>query len=400
MEQKFNKLEQLIQTEIAEQRLLSAALMIHTDQEPNYCKAFGDYTEQNIYRIYSMTKVITSIAIFKLLEENKLQLADPVSQYFPEFEALQVYNKKNQIHRAKNVLTIQHLLNMTSGLGYPNTNRTACDMGWFEFEQMLEAQLKNGTILSTSDICRMMSSIPCAFEPGTQWKYSASADLLGGIIEQASNTPLDVYLKKILFEPLGMNDTDFYIPEEKIERIAPMYTRNALGKVMLLSCTKQTTPDIEGFTLPDVSKIRTTRPMFLSGGAGLYCSIQDYHKILIMLLNQGTYEGTQILAPDTVALLATDQLSDELEQSMYTAAVAGPNLKGYSYSNLVRIMKNPPQAIQNGCVGSKGEFGWDGLPGNYCLVDPEQHMTAIFMIQIAEGADLNFRAKLRHLLYS
>ncbi len=400
MEQKLKELEQLIQTEISEQRLLSAALMIHIDHKPDYCKAFGEYTEQHIYRIYSMTKVVTSIAIFKLLEEQKLQLDDPVSKYFPEFEALQVYDAQNQIHKAENTLTIQHLLNMTSGLGYPNTNRTGCDMNWFEFEQMLKTQLKNGKRLATSDICRMMASIPCAFEPGTEWKYSASADLLGGIIEQASNTPLDVYLKQILFQPLDMKDTDFYIPQEKIDRIAPMYTRDTTGKVTALSCTTQATPDIEGFTLPDVSKIRTARPTFLSGGAGLYCSIQDYHKILLMLLHQGSYDGTQILTPETVALLTTDQLTDELKQSMYTAAVAGPNLKGYSYSNLVRIMKNPPQAIQNGCIGSKGEFGWDGLPGNYCLVDPQQHMTAIFMIQIAEGADLNFRAKLRRLLYS
>lgn len=397
----YATLENFIQGEIEEETLLGASIMIYINNENVFSKTFGTYSEDSIYRIYSMSKIITSIAILKLWEEERLQLDDPVSKYFPSFKELTTINSEGQIRKAQNILTIQDLLNMTSGLGYPVADGSPCELAWLEFEQMLTQKLQEGAVLSTSDICNMMGYIPCEFEPGTNWKYGASADLLGGIIEQISGVSFNTYLKETIFQPLEMSDTDFYIPVDKLPRLAPMYTRDSeTGKMKIIELKYPTTPDTSEFTLPDVTVVRTMEPAFLSGGAGLYCTIQDYQKILTMLLNKGTYQNQQILKASTVEFLHTDQHSDQMRNQIYQDHIAGKYQPGFSYCNLVRIMKNPTKATCAGFVGNIGEFGWDGLPGNYCLIDPKEQMTMIFMIQVAEGAITESRANLRRILYS
>lgn len=396
----YKELDQLVQNEIEEERLQGASLVLNVDGRTIFEKAYGSYSKQSIYRIYSMTKIITAIAVMKLWEQKALTPDMSVAHFYPDFQNYQVYDGNEVIVKASNTLKIQHLLNMTSGMGYPMKDKGKCHNAWYFFEKKLSERLKSGAKPSTAEICSCFSFLPGAFEPGTKWQYGASADLLGGIVEKASGMEFDNYLKKYIFEPMEIKECDFFIPESKLDRLAQMYSRDCLtGKVKPVHTRILKEADIEHFTLPDVAEIRTVKPVFLSGGAGLYCSIQDYLKILEMLLHDGDYCGERILQKETVEFFRKDQLTEDVRRSICEDKTAGINIDGYSYSNLVRIMKEPGKAYCNGCIGNIGEYGWDGLPGNYCLIDPKENMIFIFMIQIAEGPDMEFRSRLRQALY-
>lgn len=393
------KINDYLSGKVKEKRIGGAALLITQNNKEIYNRTYGSYLPQSIYRIYSMSKIITAIAAMMLAEEQKLALDAPVKNFYPGFGKWKVYQKNGMPGEAENVLTVQHLLNMTSGISYPLEGVSATGSGWIEFEREIRKKAAMGEAYSTQKICGEMCGVPASFEPGTSWQYGASADLLGGIIEKVSGYPLDVFLKNNIFEPLGMSDTDFYIPAEKLDRLAVMYTVNDKKQVKPKKTEILREQDNLFFTLPDTGKVRTVKPLFLSGGAGLYSTTADYQKILTMLLNGGKYGDVRILRADTVRFMITDQLSETLRRKIYEDKVAGCNIRGYGYSNFLRIMQEPLEAVDNGAVGNRGEFGWDGLPGNYCLVDPVDRITLLFMIQVSEGADLEVRADLRKMLY-
>lgn len=372
---------QLIQKEIDKGKLQGCAVeIIHKDQV-KVKKYFGEEKEGNIYRIFSMTKPVTAVACMILYERGILDLFEPVSNYLSGFKNCSVITEEG-ICKAKTEMTIAHLLNMTSGIVYPFGE----DRAEIEFKmimgQIME-RIKSGEQISTVDFCNAIGSCPLAFHPGEQWYYGASADILGGVIEQAAKIPFGEFLEKEIFYPLQMEDTSFYLAKEKKTRLAIMYTRDEKLNI-LRTAQKQ---EIEEMGM----SASTDKPMYESGGGGLYSTLEDYSKFAEMLLHQGTLNGVRILGRKTVEYMTQNQLSKEQEKYFDFEST-----KGYGYGNLFRVLLNKAEAASN---GSLGEFGWSGKAGTYFMVDKEEDLVLVYMQQIAQGGDLGFRRKLRQVTY-
>lgn len=392
-------IDKIIKQQIREKKLLGASIAVWHDSELIHKAEYGIDREDSIYKIFSMSKPITSTAVMILKDKYNLDFNTPVREYFPTFKELYVMQPNREIVPAQNELRIQNLLNMTSGLGYPDKNDPVGEI-WSEFESRWEQRREQGEIITTKEICSEMSEIPLAFEPGTSWKYGASADLLGGIVEVVSGKSFGDFLKEEIFEPLEMNDTAFYVPENNAERIAPMsFREETTGKVIVAGEKEIQTVDTYHFTLPSPFVNRTRKPVFESGGAGLYSTLDNYGKFLNMLYNKGVYKGRRIIQEKTYEFMVHNQLSKAMRDKLKEDMVAGFCLFGYGYSNLLRIMTDPDEAQKKGNIGVQGEFGWDGLPGNYCMVDPEKKIVLLYLEQIAQGPDREFRENLRKAVY-
>ncbi len=238
--------------------------------------------------------------------------------------------------------------------------------------------------MSSLSILNELAAIPLMFDPGSRWHYGLSADVLGGIVEVVSGMKYSDFLKKEVFEPLGMKDTDFYVPEEKITRLAKMYSyEDAEGHLRLSN-------EEELLWLSEYAP--TKKPYIESAGGGLYSTVDDYSRFALMLLNGGECEGVRILGRKTVDYLRTNQLD---ERQLKT--IDFDSIIGYGYGNLNRVMLDLAAADSNGSVG---EFGWDGLPGTYFMIDMAEDLVVVYMQQIQQGADQRLRHRMRQAIYS
>lgn len=319
------------------------------------------WTEDTIVRLYSMTKPVTAAAAMILLDRGKLDLDDKVSWFIPGFKDQKVWTEDGLVP-VKNEVTIRHLLNMTSGLCYPDD--------WFpagrEMSKLyakLDEEYKAGAPSDTMTYADLIGQQPLAFQPGEKWLYGTSADILGAVIEKVSGRKFGDFLREELFEPLGMVDTDFYVPEEKLSRFAENYQWED-GK--LIPCTWQHL----GLTY-----LCRKKPEFESGGAGLCSTMNDYAAFATMLMNGGEYRGRRILSRNAVRFLTSAQLTDE-----QAAAIDWESMQGYSYGNLMRIRKE-----QDSISIHKGEYGWDGWLGCFFCNDPESGYTFMYFVQVCGG---------------
>lgn len=335
--------------------------------------------KDTIYRMFSMTKPVTSVAAMILYERGQLDLLAPVSDYLEGFKNQKVWTKDGLVDPNRSV-TIKDLLNMTSGVAYPDDNFEAGrKMG--ELFKEADERHSQGKPMDTLEFCNRMGQIPLAFHPGEKWLYGASADVLGAVIEVISGMKLGDFLKKEIFEPLGMVDTGFYLPKDKWHRFATNYKYDDEVKKLV--------PFKDSFlAIYD----QMSPPAFESGGAGLVSTVDDYSKFALMLVNGGEYEGKRILGQKTVKFMATPQLTKQ--QATY---YNWDTQYGYSYSNLMRTLVDPVEAASNGSVG---EFGWDGWTGNYFFVDPKESLCMIYMIQKADGGNAGMRRRMRQIIYS
>jgi len=334
--------------------------------------------KDTIYRLYSMSKPITAVATMILYERGVLNLLAPVSDYLEGFQKQKVLTEVGLVN-VQRPITIQDLLNMTSGVVYPD--------GDFEVGRRMEAlftevdnQYREGNPVNTVDFCNRMGRIPLEFQPGERWRYGASADILGAIIEVASGRKLSKFLQDEIFVPLGMVDTGFYVPEEKADRFAAIY--EYVAEHNQLEVFIRSFLGIHSYSTP---------PAFESGGAGLVSTIEDYSRFAMMLANSGILNDVRILGHKTVEYLAIPQLN--VAQAAYFSWDA---MTGYSYGNLMRSMVDPVRAASNGSVG---EFGWDGWTGNYFFVDPKENLIMIYMIQKCDGGNPSLLRKLRSIVY-
>jgi CubicO group peptidase (beta-lactamase class C family) len=303
-----------------------------------------------IFRIASMSKAITSVAVMMLYEEGYFQLDDPVSKFIPEFKDLKVFSSKDQygLHLVDQIkpITIRDLLTHTSGLGY----------GWGDtpLDSMYKAaNIWEGTL---KDMVQKLSQIPLFYQPGSKWNYGVSTDVLGYLIEVISGKPFDIFLKEKIFIPLKMKDTDFYVPKEKIDRCGALYG-NAENK------------SIKVISSPDTVEI--SRPArFLSGGGGLFSTATDYLIFSQMLLNKGEFNGIRLLGRKTVELMTKNHLSNEL------LPVAESWLPGSGFGLGFAVMID-----QSHILGSVGEFEWGGAYNTFFWIDPTEHLIGLFMTQ-------------------
>lgn len=328
-----------------------------------------------IFPIASMSKVITVVGLMRLYEQGLFKMWDPVSEYLPGFRnptvALEKPDGSYEIVPAKGEVTLRQLFTMTSGVPYAGTDTAAARIQNEKGDEYLAAH--GGVMPDTRTYCNLVGQLPLAFEPGERWMYGFSIDVLGGVIEALSGQSLGAYLKANIFDPLGMADTGFFVPAEKQARIATLYQIHEGMKPA-------------GRDYPD------RKPIFESGGGGLFSTVSDYSRFAQMLLRGGTLDGERILGRKTVDLIATNHLTPRQQ-----ASHNWDTQRGYGYGLGVRVMTNPEIA---GINGSVGEWGWDGAFGNWFCVDPKEDLTCVYLTTNLPGDHYRFIPKLMASMYA
>lgn len=333
----------------------------------------------SIFRLYSMTKPVTAVAVMVLLERGEIDLFEPVSRYLPGFKKQKVI-QNGDFESPIREITIRDLLNMTSGLLYPDENPAGRKTA--EVFEELDRRLFSGSPMTTMELADKLGKVPLAFHPGEKWAYGTSADILGALVEQVSGQRFGEFLSKEIFEPLGMKDTAFYVPDEKQHRLACVY-ESLEGKPMA-----RYTGNHLGI-IHDQDK----SPAFESGGAGLFSTIDDYALFANMLMNGGRLDNERILKEQTVNFLTTQGL----EETQMVSFRNWNTLAGFTYGNLMRVMVRPDLA---GGLVRKGEYGWDGWLGCYFANFPAEELTILLMMQKKDAGTIPLTRKLRNIILS
>jgi CubicO group peptidase (beta-lactamase class C family) len=339
--------------------------------------------DDTIFRIYSMTKPITSVAFMMLLEEGRVALDEPVHKYIPEWKNLGVF----QAGTAPAFLTrppsrpmqIVDLLRHTSGLTYGFQQRSNVDAAYRE--QKIGEMEKAGTLQSMID---GLAKTPLEFSPGDAWNYSVSTDVIGYLIGKISGKPFEQFLKERIFDPLGMNDTDFYVPADKAHRFAACYSADGKGGMKL-----QDDPTNSSFLSP---------PSFISGGGGLCSTAADYLAFCRALLNGGELGGIRLIGPKTLALMTSNHLPGgrdltEMSRSLFSEATYNGIGFGLGFS----VTMNPARTL---IPGSAGEYSWGGAATTSFWIDPAEELIAIFMTQVTPSSTYPVRRELRTMVYA
>ena len=381
-------LDTMIENALHNGDFIGADASVYQNYECIYENSFGMANQEenkpmqkdSIFRIYSMTKPVTAVAVMQLVEQGKLHPDFPVSWYLPEFADMKVYDAESGKARpAKSEMRIQHLLNMTSGMPYANCmNQTQKDVDKFYIEMAQRRESDNPVNLE--EYCRRLAEVPLEFDPGTHWDYGISADILGGIVQKVSGMDYREYLFKNIFNPLGMTDTDFYVPEEKQNRFTMAYMRENDKLVQDTGCY---------LGMNDFK----TLPAFISGGCGLCSTIPDYAKFANALANGGTAkDGTRIISERALNYIITPQIGGE----SFRKDQDWDSLRGYDYGCLVRVLTDKATA---GTLANPGEFGWDGWTGTYFCTDPKEHLVIFFWVQTSCAGTTPTAKLMRNIVY-
>jgi len=337
----------LMQQYVDSGKLAGISVMVIRNNETALRKNFGFADIQNqkpvedktIFRIFSMTKPITAVALMTLYDEGKFKLDDKVADFIPAFAETKVYNAETKtLEPQATPMTIRHLLTHTSGLTY----------GWDQksyVDSLYRVTGASGWDAPLAEKIKILAGIPLKHQPGTKYEYSVSIDVAGYLVEVISGKPLDVYMKEKIFDPLKMEDTGFFVPEDKHNRFAVLYNRGENGALK--------GPD-------DPANDNFKKPVVLfSGGGGLVSTLDDYSRFAQMLLNGGELEGARILKDSTVEMIMTNQLP---------AGVDYENGGSYGLGGSV----NP----------EKGHYGWSGAASTHFVVDKKNNMVIIALTQL------------------
>ena len=336
-----------------------------------------------ICRLYSQTKPITAAATMLLVQDGILDLNEPVENFFDSFKD-QAYVSNGKLFNLPfdRKMRIYDLLNMTSGLTYPGENTPTEISTAYLFDDAIRRLDVPDTSyqLSTLEFAEAIGKLPLQFIPGSYFQYGTSADVLGAVIEKISGQKFSDFLKEKLFEPLEMKDTDFYVPKEKKHRLAKVY------EVVDGEFSEYV------FNHLIIRNDGNENP-FESGGAGLFSTLDDYSHFGQMLLNSGKYKDCEILTPETVRFFTRGALMEGPQHAFDN----WHGYEGHTYSNLMRIMVNPDQAL---IIGHKGEYGWDGWLGAYFMNDPIAKTTMIMMTQMRDYGTGHLTRRLRNIVLS
>ena len=328
----------------------------------------------SIFRLYSQSKPVTAAATMLLVERGLIDLMDGVDKYLPGFRNPRVVDAQGNITPAYRAPWIMELLGMTAGLCYPDAD-PAGQFAARVFEDA-HAQIASGGGIPTVAFMNRLGEQPLAFQPGTHWRYSTCADVLGAVIEVVTGKRFGDFLREELFEPLNMVDTAFWVPEEKRDRFVTCYKRTPDGLKpwldMNLACG-----------------VYDRDPAFESGGAGLVSTLEDYSHFADMLLAKGMYAGRRILSPKSVEFLTTPQLNDTVRRDLWDS------LDGYSYGKLMRICTEPERMAG---LAVKGEYGWDGWLGSYFCNMPAEGITILSMQNTTDCGTSPYVRRVRNAL--
>jgi CubicO group peptidase (beta-lactamase class C family) len=339
--------------------------------------------EDTLFRIYSMTKPITSVAFMMLVEEGLVALDDPVHRFIPQWRDLGVYEggflDTFRTRRTSGPMRMVDLLRHTSGLTYGFQQRTNIDAAYRK-----RGLGEMGSNVPLDAMIEGLAKMPLEFSPGQSWNYSVATDVLGYLVGRISGQPFDEFLRTHILLPLGMTDTDFHVPSSKASRFAACYSALPGGKKQL-----QDDPQTSSYLQP---------PTFVSGGGGLVSTAADYLRFCRMLRNGGVLEGVRILSPKTLQLMTTNHLPGgkdltQLSLSMFSEATYSGVGFGLGFS----VTLDPARTL---LPGSAGDYSWGGMASTYFWIDPAEQLIVIFMTQLTPSATYPLRRELRTLVYS
>ncbi|OPY67885.1 MAG: Esterase EstB [Syntrophorhabdaceae bacterium PtaU1.Bin034] len=363
-----------------QQQIRGAVVLVARNGKVAYQKAFGEMDDgkpmrnNTIFRICSMTKPITAVAVMMLWEQGLFTLDDPIANYIPEFKDMKVLvmdktaEKGFRLEPAKTPITIRQLLSHTSGLTYGFFAWPVIGQCYVDNDVSDGFRTTSGTI---GDGVKRLAKCPLVFQPGESFEYGLNFDVLGRLVEVVSGMPFDKFLQKNVFDPLKMKDTSFFVPAEKVGRLAALYESSPKGG--LNKVDKRVT---RGFMTETPSLIYDSLygyegpKTYFSGGAGLHSTAADYMRFAQMLANGGTLESARLLSPSTINLMVQNEIGD------FVIGFAG---KGIKYGLGLGIYADP---VANGTLLSKGSYQWMGIYNTQFFVDPGHNLAAIYLTQL------------------
>ena len=339
-----------------------------------------------IFRFYSMTKPITSVALMQLHERGAFQLTDPVSRFIPQWRALQVMSDPDgpvtDTCPPARPMSMRDVLSHQSGLtyGFMEVMGAGLERAYNEAQVYSAGTMKGRDLQSMID---RLAELPLKFSPGDNWNYGVSTDVCGYLVEAISGQRFDEYLQEQIFDPLGMVDTGFDVPPEKIDRFAANYERGPDKRLRLMD-----DPATSHYAEPQT---------FFSGGGGLVSTAHDYHRFCQMLLNGGELDGARLLGPKTIELMTMNHLPDGQDLSKRALGSFSETANdgvgfGLGFAMIVDIPRT-----QN--VGSIGEYYWGGAASTIFWIDPAEDMIVIFLTQFMPSGTFNFRGQIKQILY-
>jgi CubicO group peptidase (beta-lactamase class C family) len=339
--------------------------------------------EDVIFRIYSMSKPITSVALMQLHERAAFALTDPVHKYIPEWRDLRVFEAGSfpqfLTKPCRRAMTVQDLLRHTSGLTYGFMHRSNVDHAYRKLG-IGNLERYDGTL---AEMCAQLARLPLEFSPGDAWNYSVSTDVCGHLVERISGEPFDAWLRRHLFDPLGMADTGFQVRAGEAHRLAACYERTPDKRTRL-----QDDPERSPYLAP---------PRFLSGGGGLVSTAADYLRFCRMLLGGGELDGARILGRKTLELMTRNHLPggrDLSETALGWFAETPYAGVGFGLGFSVQL-----DCTKSGVAGSEGEFAWGGAASTAFWVDPSEDLIVIFLTQLMPSRTFDFRGQLKSIVY-
>jgi CubicO group peptidase (beta-lactamase class C family) len=385
---RIERVERWMREQVSNRRLAGVEVMINRRGYTAFHRCHGkrdlarnaEATPDTIYRIYSMTKPLTAVAIMMLYEEGRFQLDDPITRYLPTFADQRVFAGGGygavMTEPAMRDITFRDLLTHTSGLTYGFMQATPIDAVYRA--QKLDLP---GSEEPLGDIMARLGKVPLIAQPGTEWNYSISTDVLGHLVAVISGRPFDEFLRERVIRPLDMVDTDFFVPSPKIDRFAANYKKGPDGRVELLEDSPTTR-----FLQPSKAP---------SGGGGLVGTARDYMRFCQMLLRQGAHGSTRLLGRKTVELMTMNHLEGDMA-AMGQPRFAESNYHGIGFGLGFSVMLNPVKAQ---IVGSPGEYAWGGMASTAFWIDPLEDMAVVMMTQLTPSSTYPIRRELRVLAY-
>ncbi|MBL8927232.1 MAG: beta-lactamase family protein [Pseudonocardia sp.] len=338
-------------------------------------------TDDTIWRIYSMTKPITSVAAMMLYEQGALELTDPVARFIPSFAGARTYKAGPALNPSTVPVTepvrVWHLLTHTSGLTYGFHHAHPVD----EMYRLRGFDYSGPPGVDLATACDQLAELPLLFEPGTEWNYGVSTDVLGRVVEVASGQPFETFLDEHVLGPLGMDETRWWVDEPDLDRLATLYMRGPDG----------------GLAANTALGEEVTRPPVLhAGGGGLVSTVGDYHRFTQMLLRGGELDGVRLLGPRTVAYMTRNHLPGGADMETIGRPIFAESAYrgvgfGLGFSTVV-------DAVVGRVLTSPGEFAWGGVASTAFYVDPAEDMTAMFFTQFLPSSTYPIRPRLRALV--
>ncbi|MCY3839067.1 MAG: serine hydrolase [Gammaproteobacteria bacterium] len=373
--ERLNRITALSQRYVDEDKLAGVVTLVARDGKIVHFEAVGQrgadddrpITKDALFRIYSMSKPITAVAAMMLYEEGKFALSDPVEKFVPELTDLDVL-VEGELVPAERTMTMRHLLTHTTGLSYGFNPQDPVD------QKYREVQPLDGKDLD--EFAERLGTLPLAFEPGARWHYSVAVDVTGLVVQRLSGLSFDVFLKERLFDPLGMEDTFFNVPADKLDRLLPNHAWNREDERLVQ------------FDAP------YEETQMFSGGGGLVSSTMDYLRFSEMVRRGGELDGVRILSPKTVEFMTANHLPSTVSGAgSGENPLSGAETRGFGFGLGFGVNTSP---VGSGTLGSLGEYSWGGAAGTVFWVDPVEEMVVIGMIQLM-GSPWPLRGELKVL---